>query len=116
MTSGSKGREEMAYKVKEEIKVLSVGLTVPKGGTVGEGQLPQSVLQKLIAEGIAVPLDSLPKAPPPPEPEVVVEEGDGLEDLSLEELKEIARGMKIKGWQLAKKPETLIKRIREAGG
>ena len=116
-------------KLTRDVLVLSTGLSKRAGASVGQGEVPTSVWEAWIAEGIVDLNESAPPAPPKPEVKVdeaplphggaslnpVVEKPEGdsqLRELPLEDLKAMGKKFKVPSWHLMKR-DTLIEKLEK---
>ena len=105
--------------------VLSTGFTGRAGTSVGRGEVPASLWRAWVLEGVVTD-DDVPAPPPaPPEPEKEIEGvalphsatplakvDKQLDLMSDDELRKLARSLKITSWHLMKH-DKLIQRIEE---
>ena len=105
-------------KLTRDVLVLSSGLARRKGAVVGPNEVPDIVWQNWVEEGI---IAADPPAPLEIEPEVSPSPHDGdtlnshdkqLRDLTDEQLKLMAKQLKIQSWHRMHR-EKLIERIEE---
>ena len=105
--------------------VLSTGFTGRAGTSVGRGEVPASLWRAWVLEGVVTD-DDVPAPPPaPPEPEKEIEGvalphsaaplakvDKQLDLMSDDELRKLARSLKITSWHLMRR-DTLIQKIEE---
>jgi len=111
-------------KLTRDVMVLSTGFTGRAGTSVGRGEVPASLWRAWVLDGIVA--DDVPLPPPAtPEPEKEIEGAalphsaaplakvdKQLDLMSDDELRKLARSLKITSWHLMKR-DKLIQRIEE---
>ena len=107
-------------KLTRDVLVLSSGLSRRKGAVIGQGEVPDVVWQNWVEEGIVkdvapapAPLEIEPEVSPSPHDGDTQNSHDGqLRDLTDDQLKLMAKQLKIQSWHRMKR-DKLIKRIEE---